>query len=573
MKILGIRVGHDSSAALVIDGRIVADVAEERFTRQKNDASFPYNAIRYCLTSASLNAEDLDFVAIPEDHIPLDCATYFQVDSEIPVVHRYHQFKKQNIFSRLSAKNFFSSASSPLPLYFERLKLNKNSKIILTGHHDSHAFCATLTAGQKEPQLSFVLDGRGGGISVSIWSFDTTGLRLLYAAPGSGSLGWFYSNCTEGMLWRHGCDEWKLMGLAPYGQASVGALKGFYPEYSDGYLTTPHDFGEFKRVKDHGGTHYHGQDAEKLKIICDDLGRETFAAEAQRVLEEQALNIILPWIERTKIRNLSCAGGVFLNVKLNQRIWESGKAQTLNIYPNPGDSGLAVGSALAASFYSNNLAYDSNNSKIRSLATGPEFTSEEIEKILQERQIKYTYHEDVTIPTTELLLQNKVIGWFQGRMEAGPRALGQRSIIMSPTEAKNKDIINAKIKFREAFRPFCPSILLEDAPQIIENPRIERFMLATFTVKPEWRNRIPAVVHADNTTRPQMVDGDTHPLYHQLISRFKEKSGIPLILNTSFNVKGEPIVCTPREAIKCFFDTGIDALVLGNFLIEKSKIV
>jgi carbamoyltransferase len=286
----------------------------------------------------------------------------------------------------------------------------------------------------------------------------------------------------------------------------------------------------------------------------------------QRISEEQASNIILPWLEKEQTRRVLCAGGFFLNVKFNQKLWYSNQVDVQWVYPNAGDSGLAVGSALYA-YYDTHP--EAEPAKLEHLYHGSEYSNEEIQKILDERGLVYTCVEDPSDVAARYLVENYVLGWFQGRMEAGPRALGNRSILMSPLRAENKDLINRKIKYREPFRPFAPALPVEKMHEYLVNAREECFMTCSFDVVPEKRSSIPAVVHVDGTARPQMVKREQNPRYYDLIMKFGELTGEYVVLNTSFNVKGEPIVCHPREALKCFFDTGMDVLIMNNYVIEK----
>ena len=282
------------------------------------------------------------------------------------------------------------------------------------------------------------------------------------------------------------------------------------------------------------------------------------------------MNFILPLVQEFNINKICCAGGFFLNVKLNQKIWESGLFDFQWVFPNQGDSGLALGACLLAS--KTNI----KNFKpltLRNYSYGPAFEKKEIKRILEERNLDYKEFDDVTKPTAHYLSNNLTVAWFQGRMETGPRSLGNRSILMSPIQARNKDIVNKKIKYREAFRPFCPSILSEFANEYLEDFREELFMTTSFKVNKNNSSKIPAVVHKDNTARPQFVDKGTNKIYYELIKEFYKISGIPVLLNTSLNVKGEPTICRPREAIKCFFDTGLDVLVLGNFILIKKNVI
>jgi carbamoyltransferase len=278
------------------------------------------------------------------------------------------------------------------------------------------------------------------------------------------------------------------------------------------------------------------------------------------------LNVIVPWLEKTKTRRLCCAGGCFLNVKFNQVLWYRKILVTQWIYPNPGDAGLAAGAALQAYFSS----YPSTpQRRLNDVYLGPAFNDSQIEQLLNQRGLRFRRVENIAHETAKYLEKNLVVGWFQGRMESGPRALGNRSILMSPLKAENKDIINSKVKFREQFRPFCPSMLYEKADDYLIDAREECFMVTSFDVRPEKKEKIPAVVHVDGTARPQMVKKDVNPLYYELITEFGKLTGEYVILNTSFNVKGEPIVCTPIEAIRCFYSTGLDVLVFNNYIVKK----
>lgn len=574
MKILGVRCGHDAAAALIINGEIIADVAEERFTRIKNDASFPIRAISYCLQTAGIRAEELDGLAISTLELQPPFLSFFSIPKALlpgyqeKLAKHFKKRVKHFIAERVLHDPPYAQAISPiLPLYQEPLKLSSTCKLYFVEHHLAHAASACYTSGlSAEKALVVTMDGRGDDVSVGIWRFEQNRLENLKRFNGTASLGWFYANATEGMGWRHGSDEWKVMGLAPYGTPQPGVLRGFYPEFEDGELVRPHPHEEFGRWDDHGAMHYHGKDAKELAKIYQKLGPEDFAAEVQRVSEEQAFNLIVPWLQRENTRTLLCAGGFFLNVKFNQKLWYSGNVDLQWVYPNAGDSGTAIGAALYT-YYANHP--EEIAKKVQHLYRGPEFSNDEIETLLKERGLAYTFVENPSEVAAQYLSKNYVIGWFQGRMEAGPRALGNRSILMSPLKTENKDIINRKIKYREAFRPFAPAMSVEKMHDYLVNPREELFMTCSFDVVPEKREAIPAVVHVDGTARPQMVRRELNPRYYDLIMKFGELTGEYVVLNTSFNVKGEPIVCHPREAIKCFFDTGMDVLFLHNYIIEK----
>jgi carbamoyltransferase len=569
-KILGVHCGHDSAAALVIDGQIVADAAEERFTRVKNDSSFPLNAIQFCLEYADIDPSDIDALAIPSIYMRDSIRTFFDIPEEVLPAER-RPLKSRLKRGLLDLVPSLKSGTTTLPLYQKPIPLSKRCQIFLIDHHKAHAASAYYTSGlNTELTLVVTMDGAGDTTSLCIWKGEKNRLTPLEQWGPDASLGWFYSNCTEALDWRHGSDEWKVMGLAPYGTPKPGALKGFHPEFKDGQLIIPHRYGKSGSWLDHGAYHFHFDEARELRQIAERLGRDNFAAETQRVFEEQVDNIILPWLSRLNTRHFCGAGGSFLNVKANQKIWYSRKLDTHWVYPNPGDAGLAVGAALCAYY---ERYPEARHDYLQHVYFGPEYSNEYIQKLLDERGIEYEYAENPSVVAAKYLAANKIIGWFQGRMESGPRALGNRSILMSPLRAENKDIINACVKYRERFRPFCPSLLYEKSNDYLVNGRDERFMITSFDVVPEKREKIPAVVHVDKTARPQMVCREINSWYYDLIKAFGDMTGEYVILNTSFNIKGEPIVCHPREAIRCFYDTGLDVLIMGNCVISKKRTI
>lgn len=569
MNILAIRFGHDAGAAIVIDGKIVVDIAEERLSRTKNDSSFPVLSIDFCLQFASLTIDQIDCLALPYTEFPDIVRTFFDIpEARIPRAKESQIAKLKNVTK--NALGVHSKNAPVLPLYQSRWKLREDCRIHLCPHHLAHASSAYFTSGlNTEKVVIATLDGIGDGISVALWRAQHNHIEPLVSYDGSGSLGWFYGNATEGLGWRHGSDEWKVMGLSPYGSPAKESFKGLHPVYKDGALISPHQYGEFGRWNDHGANHYHGKEAHIFQGIAERLGRENYAAEIQQVVEDQAMQILLPWLEKEDTRHLCCAGGFFLNVKFNQNLWYTGKLDTQWIYPNPGDAGLAVGAALHAWFHDKP---ERRHERLGSLYFGPQYGTDEIKDILDSRGLAYTYYEDPTDVVATHLSKNHVVGWFQGRMESGPRALGSRSILMSPLKKENKDIVNAKIKYREAFRPFCPSILHEMKDRYLIEARDEHFMVSSFRATREAEECMPAVVHVDGTARPQLVQRETNHRYYDLIRKFGDITGVYGVMNTSFNIKGEPIVCHPREAIKCFYDTGIDVLVLGNFVLTKPRL-
>lgn len=562
MNVLGVHIGHDSTASLVMNGKIVADVAEERFTRVKHYAGLPVKSIEYCLRYAGLSITEIDMIAVPSKY-PIPELNYLFGLSNGQAEKRSRAGQLLEVARRITRK----TGTKP-PIYVKNFPIGKSPRIFHVEHHLAHAASAYYTSGSSEKQLVVTMDGAGDDQSICVWRGENGAITPLKKYGTNASLGWFYSIVTEALGWWHGDGEGKTMGLAPYGDYDKckGLLDEFYPKFGAGDLIEPCDFGNSYIWNDNGAMQFHFDQAYEVKQIIDRYGAANVAAEAQRVLEEQTFELVQPWMDREKTSNLTCGGGVFLNVKLNQRIWDSGKVRSHHIFPNAGDSGLAAGAALYAYFLNNR---SSQIHPIDNLYWGPEYSDSEVEGVIRLRNLRARRVENVEQFAARKLGEGKIVAWFQGRMESGPRALGNRSILMSANEGENKDIINAKVKFREPFRPFCPSLLWENRRDYLVNSRDEHFMITSFTCTEEKRDKVPAVVHADHTLRHQTVKKEYNAKYWNLINEFGKITGEPLLLNTSLNVMGEPIINHPREAIKCFYDNGLDVLVLNDFVLEK----
>ncbi len=579
MYTLGIHYGHhDASVALICDGQVIFSAAEERFTRVKHYSGLPLCALSSCLKAANISMDDVDIVAVPT-------ASYY--DSKLDIIFgrklrgwlsfsRYTPDMKIKDYWRFFAlyivKQLHGLVEDALPVYEKRFPYPAEKPILTVDHHTAHAASAYYTSGFDKKTLVITSDGSGDLLSLTIWIGDKGKLYPRLKIGNHGSLGFFYSLVTEALGWWVGDGEGKTMGLAPYGdyRKAYGVLDKYCPRYEKGQLISGVDFGTVGVWNVPSGTvHWHLGDAQEVKKLADKYGRENLAAEAQRLLDVEMVKLVSDWLKREKVSSLACAGGVFLNVKLNQRLWETGLIEQYHIYPDAGDGGLTVGAALY-SYYQKTKS--EKIFEINNVYFGPEYPQDEIEKMLKIRKVKYKKFssKELVKKAAFLLSKNRIVGWFQGRMEAGPRALGNRSILMDPRKAENKDIINSRVKYREAFRPFCPSMTLEAVPKYLVKPMPNAyFMVVSFAVKPNKQKVIPAVVHVDGTVRAQIVTSKTNPLFYQLLSEFGRLTGVPVLLNTSFNVKGEPMICTPSDALKCFIDTGMDYLVIGNFLIEK----
>jgi carbamoyltransferase len=562
VNVLGVHAGHDAGASIVTDGRIVADVAEERFSRVKHDAGLPVSAIASCLELARLELADIDAVAVPtESELP-------GLNDLFDLYEGPHEQGSGMLRAAATSRRLPMPALPRRPVYARRYPLPRHTELVKVHHHLAHAASAYYTSGYDGRQLIVTLDGIGDGFSGAVWRGEGGRIEPLERFGRAGSLGWFYGNVTEALGWAHGDGEGTVMGLAAYGDTDRvhGALAAFHPQFEHGALVRPHEFTPIHPWNEHGAYQWHSSEAATIAQLIPRFGRERLAAEAQRVLEEQVGQIIYPWLEREDTRALACSGGVFLNVKVNQRIWQSRKVERQHIYPNPGDGGLAAGAAL-------HVYHDAHPGapivSLEHLYLGPRYSDEDTARLICDRRLEATRRDDVVEFAARQLAENRIVAWFQGRMESGPRALGNRSILMNPRRAENKDLLNARVKFREAFRPFCPSVAAECADAYLQQARPEPFMITSFDVCEDKRNVVPAVVHVDGTIRPQTVDRHANPRYWELIDAFGKLTGERTVLNTSFNVKGEPIVCSPRDAIRAFYDTGLDCLIIGNYVLTK----
>lgn len=560
MLVLGIHHGHDSSAALVKDGRIIADVQEERFSRVKHSSNPPLKSIAFCLQQAGVkDINEIDQFCFTSEEPPgKELSAIFGLEDS--------SFKGK---LKKRVKDILAMPQMKLPIYFPDYQIPDKTKFLRFNHHLAHAASAYFTRKTNDRCLIFTVDGMGDNICTAVWIGEGDTIELQQRYFREASIGWAYSVVTEGLHWIHGDGEGKTMGLAPYGDPAKchGVLDQYFPAFKDDQLVKPSKLGQNYFWLENGSYQYHFDEAKEVEQLIARYGREHIAAEAQRKLEECVMNLVFGWIKKTGIKKTAFAGGVMLNVKLNQRIWNNRRdlVEEQHVYPNPGDSGLAVGAALLG--YHQKQPF--HGYQLDHLYQGPSYSNEEIEAVLRVRKLNYHYTEEPSKKAAELLADNKIVAWFQGRMESGPRALGNRSILMSPLKAENKNTINAWVKFREGFRPFCPSLLYEKRHEYLQDCREELFMITSFDIQEDKRELIPAVVHVDGTVRPQMVQKETNPRYWELINEFGNLTGEYIILNTSFNIMGEPIINHPKEAVRCFFDSGLDALFMGNYYLTK----
>ncbi len=604
MRILGISAFyHDSAAALVEDGTIAAAAQEERFTRKKHDAGFPVHAIGFCLARAGVGLEDVDFVVfydkpflkferLLETYLAFAPRGFQSFKMAIPIWLREKLFQKD-----LLRKKFreFDPA------------FDWKNKLLFAEHHLSHAASAFFPSPFDEAVV-LTMDGVGEWATTSVAKGNGNRLEMTKEIHFPHSLGLLYSAFTYYTGFRVNSGEYKVMGLAPYGEPKyVGLildnlmdlkedgtfrLDQSYFDYCTGLSMTNEKFDAL-----FGGPPRH---ADTLL----DQRHMDLAASIQAVTEEVVLRLIRGLATETGNKNLCLAGGVALNCVANGKILRDGRFENIWVQPAAGDAGGALGAALAAYHLYQGQPRQGNDKgddggggsqdAMQGSYLGPEFGQSEIEARLTKAGAKFKVLDDDALieKTAKAISEGRAAGWFQGRMEFGPRALGNRSVLGDPRSASMQKTLNLRVKYRESFRPFAPSVLREDVSDWFEIDSDSPYMLMVADVAQNRRREmsateqalfgidklnvprsdIPAVTHVDYSARIQTVHADTNPRYHALIGKFKELTGCPVIVNTSFNVRGEPIVCTPEDAWRCFMGTEIEVLVAGNcFLIKEEQ--
>ncbi|MHC1768965.1 MAG: carbamoyltransferase [Verrucomicrobiia bacterium] len=587
MNILGISAFyHDSAACLVRDGRIVAAAQEERFTRKKHDERFPRHAIDYCLQEGGIRSQELDYAVFYEK-------PFLKFDR---ILHTFLACAPLGIRPFLKAVPVWVKDKIWMKAEIQR-ELGFPGKILFTEHHESHAASAFFPSPFEEAAF-LTVDGVGEWATTSYGVGRGNGIELMSELRFPHSLGLLYSAFTYYTGFKVNSGEYKMMGLAPYGE----------PRFKDLILSELIDLKEdgsfrlnmayFNYVAGLTMTHerFHKlfggpPRTPESKLTQRDMD---LARSMQDVTEEVLYRMARHVRKATGLRQLCLAGGVALNCVANGRILRERIFDRIWIQPAAGDAGGALGAALLVwhQYLGNKRKPDDQQDLQQGSFLGPAFTESQIREFLIARQVPFKElpEEDLLERIVQLLAEGKVIGWFQGRMEFGPRALGARSILGDARSAEMQELMNLKIKFRESFRPFAPSVLRERAAEYFELDTDSPYMLLTASVRPEIRlqppggrgvsgleklrevrSTLPAITHVDYSARVQTVSEETNPLFHRLIKKFDEKHGCPVIINTSFNVRGEPIVCTPEHAYLCFMRTNMDFLVLGNFVIEKTE--
>ncbi len=591
MNILGISCYyHDAAAALLRDGQLIAAAEEERFTRVKHDFSFPKSAIQFCLDTAGIRGSDVDYVAFFEKPFRKFDRILMTVLQTYPL--SYKVFRESMITWMIDKLWVGATISAELGIPKDR--------VLFCEHHLSHAASAFLCSPFDESAI-LTVDGVGEWVT-GTWGVgrgNHIDLRKQMEFPHS--LGLLYSAFTAFLGFEVNEGEYKVMGMAPYGQPRyVDKVWKLIRQDPDGSFSLDMDYFSFHHSTDRtfnrrfvdlfgeprppkmlfftaesGFPSYFGAPPGNYDELCKlNQHYADIAASIQKVTEEVLLGMARSIHKETGMKRLCIAGGVALNSVANSRILRETGFEELFIQPSAGDGGGALGAALWAD---NMLFGHPRRFRMDHAYWGKSYDSSEIRKFLEQGRIVYRYienDEQLLDQVVDRLQQGKVIGWFQDKFEWGPRALGNRSILGDPRNANMKDIINTKIKFREPYRPFAPSVLAECAEAYFDLPNAARhyparYMLYVVPVRPAKQAILPAITHVDGTGRLQTVFRDANPRYYGLIERFAQATGVPAILNTSFNLKGEPIVNTPANAFNTFSKSEMDTLVLGNFVIEK----
>lgn len=556
MYVLGISgaLGHDPAACLMRDGEVIAMIEEERISRSSHAlGALPTRSAEFCLNKANITLDQVDYIALSWDK------GLIEEKKQIPA-EKYYNTRYDNIYN-LFPKEVFSYKKFP--------------KVEVVDHHLSHAASTFYFSPFKESSV-LVIDGAGENCSTTLFHGKENRLIKLESIHHHESLGIFYDAVTEylGFGWT---EAGKTMGLASFGKPEYEFEKIKYDGTAGYTIEMDHsiifdkvlprwkrDFLRMGIKPNNGQRIYQPKSFKNTYLYKFSEDQVNFAASAQRVIEDAYESLVRNLVGRTKSRNLCLAGGVALNCVANGKISYSNLVDDVFIQPASNDPGTALGAAAEVMSRSGFSIKPINNAYF-----GPSFTNDEIESFLKHVNVNYRYSSHVYEESSKLIEQGKIVGWFQGEAEIGPRALGNRSILADPSMKNVQDHVNNRIKLREPFRPFGPSVLEEEASGWFDNITSSPFMLKAYRAMPNKANLIKGVVHFDNTSRPQTVNREQNLKYYKLIESFYAQTKIPMVLNTSFNLKGEPMVSTPYDALRTFYSSGLDALVLNDFIITK----
>ena len=595
MKILGISAFyHDSAAALIRDGEVIAAAQEERFTRKKHDARFPSHAVDYCLAQEGARLDQIDYVVfydkpflkferLLETYLAFAPRGFRSFHMAIPLWLREKLFQRNLLHQELNK--------------YAGKDFDWEARLLFTEHHLSHAASAFFPSPFEEAAI-LTMDGVGEWATTSVARGQGNHLEITKEILFPHSLGLLYSAFTDYTGFKVNSGEYKLMGLAPYGepkyvQLILDHLLDLKPDGSFQLNMDYFDYCTGLRMTNGKFDQLFQGSARKPDELLTQRHMD-LAASVQASLEEVVLRMTRSLAKETGAKNLCLAGGVALNCVANARILRDGSFQNIWIQPAAGDAGGALGAALAAyHLYKRQPRSLNCHDHMKGSYLGPSFSQAEIEGQLTKAGATFVVVDDATLlrRCVDALVEEKAIGWFQGRMEFGPRALGARSIIADARSPRMQSMLNLKVKYRESFRPFAPSVLSETVHEWFDMNVSSPYMLLVADVLEQHRkpmteqqkqlfgidklnvprSDIPAVTHVDYSARIQTVHKETNPRYHSLLTAFQERTGCPVLVNTSFNVRGEPIVCTPDDAFRCFMGTELDVLAIGNCLLQKEE--
>ncbi|KAB7530479.1 carbamoyltransferase [Flagellimonas olearia] len=568
MVILGLNYYfHDSSSCIVKDGKLLTAIEEERLNRDKHTQKFPKLSVERCLKDSGLKFSDVDHIAVS-------------------IKPKHNRGKKvlfilSKMFSMLKSRSLLRFIGYQIGYPYLKQRdfwawynehwgtSDKKPKVHFVEHHLSHVAGSFFVSPYKEAAL---LGIDGAGEWATTWIGHGNGLKINKISENffPHSLGAFYEIVTQFCGFKPNYDEGKTMGLAPMGNPET-----YKAEVEKIIQVDKH--GRFKMDLSFFNPQFVGYSEKFVSVFGKPREKgapfeerhKDVAAAFQRVLEDKVLQICDILYEKTKAEYLVIAGGVSLNSVMNGRIVRESKFKDVYVMPAAGDNGTALG---AAYYVHNGILGNERNYVHDNPYVGTSYSNEEIKKVLDGAKLSYQYVEDICEHAAELLEKGRILGWFQGPMEVGPRALGSRSILANPAFPDMKDKINSEVKFREAYRPFAPSAIVEAKDDFFDLKVEAPFMLKVCNVLPEKQKIIPAVTHVDGSARLQTVRRELHPRYYDLIKALGERTGVPVVLNTSFNIQGEPVVESPKDAIRCFFSTGLDELVIGNYVLTKTAL-
>ena len=600
MNILGIiAFGKNPAACLLRDGKLIAFAAEERFTRLKGSHDmFPEKAVTYCLAEAGIPLEGVDRIGFAWNAKKYPW-TMFRNFSWNFLKYKPRERKAFHAGGDSSAMytavgELLSYAPSGLRgKIYEGLRAaglsGRFPPVEFVSHHMAHAY-STYFCSKFERAGILTLDGSGEDICSQLALAEGDQIRVIDSAPIPHSLGWFYAAITQYLGFIPYRDEGKLMGLAALGEERRGSNKWSEP-LSKIIKVQPGSYEVDPIYTKFGGHFYANRYTDALvdlltkvdsdavpvsygdKVEIDGRMQSKYllplyvdiAWAAQELLERAAVSLAKKLVRDYGVKNLCVAGGVGLNCKMNGEILRQSGAENIFVQPASSDDGSALGAAM----YVAHQLGENVRAPLTNVYYGPGFDNDEIRNALDNCKVSYRSSSNPAEDAAELLAQGKIVGWFQERMEFGARALGARSILANPAIPEMKDKVNAEVKYRESWRPFCPSMIESASDEYLVDANEASFMIVAYEGTPYLKQHLPAVVHVDDTVRPQLVSDRTSPRYHSLISEVGKRTGHPVVMNTSFTVRGEPIVCTPLEAVRCFYSNGLDALMIGDFVLQK----